>query len=129
MNNMRWYIWIVLVVFVCVLGAGCMSTRIQNTAITVLSDDLDSFTPVNVGSVDFYTADFQLENPTNKTFENIEVQVNLMPTTAYCHSQSATFDIPSMTPHQKQKETFSFSEFADLDCAYNFTSSVTSDEP
>ena len=63
MNSMRWYIWIVLVVFACVLGAGRMSTRIQNTAITVLSDDLDSFTPVNVGSVDFYTADFQLEIP------------------------------------------------------------------
>ena len=59
-----------------------MSTRIQNTAITVISDDLDSFTPLNVGSVDFYSADFQIENPTNVTFEHIEVQVHLMPTIA-----------------------------------------------
>ena len=126
---MRWYIWALVLVIACAFGAGCMSTRIQNTAITVISDDLDAFTPLNVGSVDFYSADFQIENPSNVTFENIEVQVHLMPTTAYCHSQSSTFEIPSMTPHQKLKETFSFSEFADLDCAYNFTSSVTSDQP
>jgi hypothetical protein len=125
---MRWYIWIVLVLFVCVFGAGCLSSRAPNTAITVASDDLDSFIPVNVGSVDFYTADFRLENPTNRTFENIEVQVTLMPVTAFCHSQSTTFDIPSMTPRQKMTETFSFSEFADLDCAYNFTSTVMSDQ-
>jgi hypothetical protein len=99
-----------------------------NTAITVTSDNLDSFTPVNTGSVDFYTADFRLENPTNRTFENIEVGVTLMPITAYCHSQSATFDVPSLTPKEKVTEHFSFSEFADLDCAYNFTSSVTSDD-
>jgi len=126
---MRWYIWALVLVIACAFGAGCMSTRIQNTAITVISGDLDSFIPLNVGSVDFYSADFQVENPTNVTFENIEVQVHLMPTTAYCHSQSSAFEIPSMTPHQKLKETFSFSEFADLDCGYNFTSSVTSDQP
>ncbi|MGA2161597.1 MAG: hypothetical protein ABSG28_05290 [Methanoregula sp.] len=125
---MRWYFWIVLVLFVCVFGAGCLSSRAPNTAITVASDDLDSFIPVNVGSVDFYTADFRLENPTNRTFENIEVHVTLMPVTAFCHSQSTTFDIPSMTPRQKMTETFSFSEFADLDCAYNFTSTVMSDQ-
>lgn len=128
MNGMRWYLWIMLVLFVCVFGAGCLSSRAQNTQITVLSEELDSFNPVNIGSFDFYTADFRVENPTNRTFDNIEVQVELMPTTAYCHSQSATFDIPSMTPYQKLKETFSFSEFADLDCAYNFSSSVTSDQ-
>jgi len=128
MKNMRWYFWIVLVLFVCVLGACCVSSRTPNTAITVTSDDLDSFTPVNTGSVDFYTADFRLENPTNRTFENIEVEVTLMPVTAYCHSQSATFDVPSMIPKEKVTERFSFSEFADLDCAYNFTSSVTSDQ-
>jgi hypothetical protein len=128
MKSMRWYFWIVLVLFVCVFSACCVSSRTPNTAITVMSGDLDSFTPLNVGSVDFYTADFQIENPTNRTFENIELQINLMPTTAYCHSQSSTFKIPSMVPHQKLKETFSFSEFADLDCAYNFTSSVTSDD-
>lgn len=94
-----------------------------------MSGDLDSFTPVNTGSVDFYSADFQVENPTNTTFENVEVQISMMPITAYCHSQSSTFDIPSLLPHQKLKETFSFSEFADLDCAYNYTSYVSSDQP
>ncbi|MGA2698669.1 MAG: hypothetical protein ABSE74_03415 [Methanoregula sp.] len=128
MKGMRWYFWIVLVLFVCIVCAGCVSSPVPNTAITVTSDDLDSFTPVNVGSVDFYTADFQLENPTNRTFENIEAEVTLMPVTAYCHSQSATFDVPSMTPKEKVAEHFSFSEFADLDCAYNFTSLVTSDQ-
>ena len=128
MNGMRWYFWVVLVLFVCVVGAGCVSSPVPNTAITVTSDDLDSFTPVNVGSVDFYTADFRLENPTNRTFENIEVGVTLMPVTAFCHSQSASFDVPSMTPKEKVTEHFSFSEFADLDCAYNFTSSVTSNQ-
>ncbi len=57
---MRWYIWALVLVISCVVGAGCMSTRIQNTAITVISGDLDSFTPLNVGSVDFYSADFQI---------------------------------------------------------------------
>ncbi len=125
---MRWYLWILLLLFACVLGAGCISSRAQNNEITVISNDLDSFTTINVGSVDFYTADFRIENPTNRTFENVEVHVTLMPITAYCHSQSATFNIPSILPRQKMTETFSFSEFADLDCAYNFTSSVISDQ-
>jgi len=111
------------------LAAGCVSTRITNTAITVTTDELDNFFPVNTGSVDFYTTDFQVANPTNVTFENVEVQVTMMPITAYCHSQAATFDIPAMTPHQKVRETVSFSEFADLDCAYNYTALVTSDQP
>ncbi|MFZ2073825.1 MAG: hypothetical protein WAU64_05050 [Methanoregula sp.] len=121
--------WILVMVAAFLLAAGCISSRITNTAITVTTDELDNFVPVNTGSFDFYTMDFQVENPTNMTFENIEVQIRMMPITAYCHSQSATFDIPSMTPHQKLRETFSFSEFADLDCAYNFSSSVTSDQP
>ena len=121
--------WILVMAVAFLLAAGCISSRITNTAITVTTDELDNFVPVNTGSFDFYTTDFQVENPTNMTFENIEVQIRMMPITAYCHSQSAIFDIPSMTPHQKLRETFSFSEFADLDCAYNFSSSVTSDQP
>jgi len=121
--------WNLIMVAAFLLATGCTSSRITNTAITVMSGDLDSFTPVNTGSVDFYSADFQVENPTNTTFENVEVQISMMPITAYCHSQSSTFDIPSLLPHQKLKETFSFSEFADLDCAYNYTSYVSSDQP
>jgi hypothetical protein len=124
---MRGYIWIVLLALICAICAGCLSGSVQNTAIQVTTDTLDSFNPVNVGSFDFYTADFQVENPTNRTFDNVAVQVTLMPISAYCHSHSATFDISAITPLQKMTETFSFSEFADLDCSYNFTSSVISD--
>ena len=121
--------WILVMAAAFLLVAGCVSSRITNTGITVTTDELDNFVPVNTGSFDFYTTDFQVVNPTNVTFENVEVEVTMMPITAYCHTQSATFDIPSLTPHQKVRETFSFSEFADLDCAYNYTSSVTSDQP
>jgi hypothetical protein len=121
--------WILVMAAAFLLVAGCVSSRITNTGITVTTDELDNFVPVNTGSFDFYTTDFQVANPTNVTFENVEVEVTMMPITAYCHTQSATFDIPSLTPHQKVRETFSFSEFADLDCAYNYTSSVTSDQP
>jgi len=121
--------WILVMVAAIMLAAGCISSRITNTAITVTTDELDNFVPVNTGSFDFYTTDFQVENPTNVTFENVEVKVTMMPITAYCHTQSATFDIPSMTPNQKLRETFSFSEFADLDCAYNYSAAVTSDQP
>jgi hypothetical protein len=121
--------WILVMAVALLIAAGCISSRMTNTAITVTTDELDNFVPVNTGSFDFYTTDFQVENPTNRTFDNIEIQIHMMPTTAYCHSQSATFDIPSMTPYQKLRETFSFSEFADLDCAYNFSSTVTSDQP
>ena len=124
---MRGYAWIVLVMVVCTIGAGCISSQVQNTAIQVTTDTLDSFNPVNVGSVDFYTADFRVENPTNRTYDNVEVQVTLMPISASCHSHSATFDIPTLIPRQKMTETFSFSEFADLDCSYNFSSSIISD--
>ena len=80
---------IVLVVLSLLLVAGCVS-RAPTTAITVASDNLDDFTPVNTGSVDFYTADFRIENPTNRTFENVEVQVTLNPVVAFCHLQAAT---------------------------------------
>ena len=121
--------WILVMTAAFLLAAGCVSSRITNTAITVTTDELDNFVPVNTGSFDFYTTDFQVTNPTNMTFENVEVEVMMMPITAYCHTQSVTFDIPSLSPHQKVRETFSFSEFADLDCAYNYTSSVISDQP
>jgi hypothetical protein len=121
--------WILVMAAAFLLVAGCVSSRITNTGITVTTDELDNFVPVNTGSFDFYTTDFQVANPTNVTFENVEVEVTMMPITAYCHTQSATFGIPTLTPHQKVRETLSFSEFADLDCAYNYTSSVTSDQP
>ncbi|MEN6395872.1 MAG: hypothetical protein ABFC78_05245, partial [Methanoregula sp.] len=84
--------------------------------------------PVNAGAVDFYTVDFRIENPVNRTFENVEVEVTLNPVTAFCHVQSATFEIPSLAPKEKITGQMAFSEFADLDCAYNFTSSVISDQ-
>ena len=126
-DSMRWCGWIVLVLCLCMLGTGCVS-RAPNTAITITSDNLDDFTPINTGSVDFYTADFRIENPTNRTFENVEVQVTLNPVVAFCHIQSSTFEIPSLAPREKKTEQIAFSEFSDLECEYNFTSSVTSDQ-
>jgi len=125
--EMKWYSLVLIFLFLFSLGAACLSAKMQNADIQVNSDDLDSFTPTNVGTVDFYTVNVRVENPTNRTFDNVEVIVTLMPTTAYCHSQTSTFEIPSISPYQKLKEVFSFSEFANLDCAYNFSSSVTSD--
>ncbi|MDD1701862.1 MAG: hypothetical protein LUQ31_02630 [Methanoregula sp.] len=124
---MRRFCTILLVVMALVLVCGCVGSY-PNPYVVVKSDTLDSFDPVNTGSVDFYTADVRIENPTNRTFSNVQVQVIFDPVTAYCHSQSATFDIPSLAPQEKLTEHFSFSEFADLDCAYNFTSSVVSDQ-
>jgi hypothetical protein len=126
-DTMRRCWWIVVLVLSLLITAGCVS-RSPNTEITVTSDNLDDFTPINTGSVDFYTADFQIENPSNRTFENVEVQVTLNPVVAFCHTQSTTFTLPSLAPKEKKTEQIAFSEFADIDCAYNFTSSVTSDQ-
>ena len=112
-------------VYVCVCLVPAVSPGPRTQAITVTSDNLDDFTPVNTGSVDFYTADFRIENPTNRTFENVEVQVTLNPVVAFCHIQSATFKIQSLAPREKKTEQIRLSpSFSDLDCAYNFTSSV-----
>ena len=124
---MKWYFFVLAVLLLFAFVAGCILLRSQNNEIQVTSDTLDSFNPVTVGSVDFYTTNIRVENPTNRTFENIELHVTMMPLTAYCHTQSATFDIPSMVPLEKITETFSFSEFSGLDCAYNFTSSIISE--
>lgn len=120
----NWY-WILVVAAIFLLAAGCLSSRAPAPEITVTSDDLDNFVPVNTGSVDFYTADFRIENPTNWTFQDVEVDVTLNPETSFCHAQSETFTIPSLAPKEKKTVQFAFSEFSDLNCAYNFTSSVT----
>lgn len=117
---------ILLLFLIMLLCAGCIS-KYHNPNITVSSSNLDNIAPFNVGSVDLYTVNVWVENPTNVTFKNVEVQANLMPTLLYCHSQSKTIDIPVLAPSEKSLQQISFSEFANLDCEYSFTYDVVSD--
>ena len=118
---------VLLVVLVMLLFcAGCVS-KTQNTSIKITEPDVGDITTVTEGSFDVYTADFRVENPTNSTFYNVELTVNLLPLTLYCHPQSTTIDIPVMNPVEKRIERWSFSEFSDLGCQYNSSYSVTSD--
>ena len=123
---MRNRYWLFVIAAALLLVAGCVSSRAPTTEITVTSEDLDNFVPVNTGSVDFYTAEFHIENPSNRTFRDIEVDVTLNPVTSFCHAQSTTFTLPSLVPREKKTVQFAFSEFSDLNCAYNFTSYVSS---
>ena len=115
-----------LILFVFLLGAGCVS-RSPNTSIRVSGTDIEDITPVRVGQFDTYTATFRIENPTNQSFKNVEILFNLIPTTMYCHTQAQDVKIPAVTPLERKTEQFSFSEFANLDCDYTYTYQVTSE--
>ncbi len=120
-------VFIILAVLVILLAcAGCVS-KTQNTVIRVTDLEVGDITPVPDGSFDVYTADFRIENPTNATFQNVEVTVNLLPLSLYCHPQSTTVDIPVLNPVEKRIERWSFSEFSDLDCQYNSNYTVTTE--
>ncbi len=108
-------------------GTGCVS-KSHNPDITIQSPDIDAITPSNVGSFDVYTAEFQIKNPTNKTFKNVEVRINLIPAVAYCHSLSKTLEIPVFYPLGKRTERVSIVEFSNLDCQYYYTYDVLSEE-
>jgi hypothetical protein len=119
------YLIIILVLLVS-FGAGCIS-RAPNTAVRVTGTDIEDITPIRVGDFDTYTANFQIENPTNRTFNNVEVRFHLVPTTMYCHTQTQDVTIPTIGPLEQKMERFSFSEFADLNCEYTYTFGITSD--
>ena len=63
---------------------GCVSPA-RNKDITVDNLDPGGFAPDRIGNFDVYTGNFQIINPTNSTFENVEVDLTLAPTAAYCH--------------------------------------------
>jgi len=109
------------------LGAGC-TLRSPNTQIHVIGTDIEDITPVRIGQFDTYTATFRIENPTNLSFRNVDVRFTLIPTTLYCHTQKQDVMIPVINPLERKTEQFAFSEFADLNCEYTYTSEVTSDK-
>ncbi len=118
---------ILLILFVLLAGAGCVS-RSPNTSIRVSGTDIEDITPVQVGQFDTYTATFRIENPTNQSFKNVEIRFNLVPTTMYCHTQIQDVKIPVVSPLERKTEQFAFSEFANLDCEYTYTYEITSDK-
>ena len=119
--------WILALFFMASLFAGCV-TKYPIPEITVRAGTED-ITPIGSGqsSFDVYTEVFQVENPTNRTFTNVDIQMTVTPTTAFCHSQKRTITIPSLSPLQKKTEEVSFSEFGDLDCQYTYTFDVSSE--
>jgi len=113
----------VLLVFLVLVCTGCV-LRSANTDITVTSLDLGEIPKDPVGNFDVYTMNFRITNPTNNTFENVDVEISLMPTSAYCHGQTKTFSIPRLFPLMKKTVQVSIAEFSDLDCQYNYTYQV-----
>jgi hypothetical protein len=123
---MRTSCLILVLLLIASFGAGCIS-RAPNTAVRVTGTDIEDITPIRVGDFDTYTVNFRIENPTNRTFNNVDIRFNLIPTTKYCHTQTQDITIPAIAPLERKMERFSFSEFADLDCQYTYTFGITSD--
>lgn len=123
MKNVLMILAVFVILLVC---AGCVS-KTQNTVIRVTDLEVGDITPVPDGSFDVYTADFRIDNPTNMTFQNVEVTANLLPLSLYCHPQSTTINIPVLNPVEKRIERWSFSEFSNLDCQYTLRYTVTTE--
>ena len=117
---------ILILVLIASFGAGCIS-KAPNPTIRVTGTDIEDITPIQVGDFDVYTVNFRIQNPSNQTFNNVDVRFDLVPTTMYCHTQAQDVIIPSVTPLERKTERFSFSEFAGLSCEYTYTYEVTSD--
>ena len=111
---------VVLLVFLVLVCTGCIS-RSGNTDITVSSLDPGQFPKDPVGNFEVYTMNFRISNPTNTTFDDVSVEISLMPTSAYCHGQAKTFSIPRIFPLMKKTVQVSIAEFSGLDCQYNYT--------
>jgi hypothetical protein len=103
--------------------SGCISQN-RNYEITVSSLDPDGFEQDIVGNFDVYTGTFQITNPTNISYEAVDVEIVLKPTTSYCHGLTKTFSIPNFSPLEKKKVQVSIAEFGSLDCKYNYTFQV-----
>ena len=120
---MRSYCRAVVFLVVMLFFTGCVSPA-RNQDITVSSLDSGLFTQDTVGNFDVYTGSFQVTNPTNSTFENVEVDLTLAPTASYCHGLTRTFTIPRLIPREKRTIQVSIAEFGSLDCQYNYTYQV-----
>lgn len=118
---------ILAILFAVSLMAGCTS-REPNTAIQITETNIEDVLPVQVGQFDTYTATFRIENPTNMTFKNVEIQFNMIPITTYCHPQTQDVSLPIVEPLEKKTKQFAFSEFAGLNCQYASSYTITSEK-
>ena len=118
---------VVMLVFLVLMCTACVS-RSWNRDITVNTLDPGDIPKESVGNFDIYTLSFQISNPTNSTFGNVDVDIMLMPTAAYCHGQTKTFTFPTVFPLMKKTVEVSIAEFSDLDCQYNYTYQVFTGE-
>lgn len=115
---------ILFILFVASLSTGCTS-RTPTNLIHISEANIEDITPVQIGQFDSYTATFRIENPTNQSFRNVQIQFNLVPTTMYCHTQTQYVTIPEVNPLERKTEQFAFSEFTELNCQYTYTYEVT----
>jgi hypothetical protein len=106
--------------------AGCISPY-HNPEITVTSTDIDKPGVTNIGSVDMYTPQFRISNPSNRTYTDIVVQIEITPLLTYCHPAIKTIEIPSLSPGEKKIEEASIAEFSNIDCQYTYRYDVVSD--
>jgi len=113
----------VLLVFLVVVCTACV-LRSGTRDITVTGLDPGEVPIDPVGNFDVYTPSFLITNPTNTTFENVDVEITLMPTAVYCHSQTKTISIPTVFPLMKKTVQVSIAEFSGLDCQYNYSYQV-----
>jgi hypothetical protein len=114
---------VVLVVILILFSGGCVSD-VRNTAVTVTSLDTGEIPHDTVGNFDVYTERFLISNPANISAENIDVNIMISPTAAYCHGKTTVFSIPRLDPNEKKTVQISIAEFGDLDCQYNYTYQV-----
>mgnify|MGYP001491122502 CR=1 FL=1 len=117
---------LLLLVLIIALGAGCVS-QVPNRDITVTSPDIDHPERTNIGSVDMYTPQFRIINPSNQTHTNIVVKIEVAPLLTYCHPATKTIEITALHPKEKRVEQVPITEFSDIDCQYSFTYTVVSD--
>ena len=115
--------WIFLILVLLFFFTGCVSHN-RNNDITVTSLDPDGFLQDVVGDFDIYTGSFQLVNPTNSSFDNVEVDITLSPAATYCHGLTKTFTFPHLLPHEKKEVRVSIAEFGDLNCQYEYSYQV-----
>ena len=117
--------WMVVIILLLLPGAGCISHN-RNSDISVTSLDPDEFAQDMVGDYEVYTGSFQITNPTNTTFDNIDVEISLTPTATYCHGNTQSFTIPRLLPLERRTVQLSAAEFANLNCLYNYSYLVSS---
>jgi hypothetical protein len=117
-------LFLILAILSC--STGCVSKN-YNPGITVTSPDITDMAVTNVGNFDLYAAEFQIENPTNRTLKNVQVQINLVPALAYCHPLTKTIEIPVFNPLEKKSEEVSIAEFSELGCQYSYTWSAVAE--